>query len=408
MKTRTRCPSCGATFAVAQEYVGRKVKCAKCHVPFVISPAPVVQEDLTAPSAADTSADPAPSRRRRRLLLLAVALGAVAGAAGLVSYLVLRSTGEPGQGKRNPVVISVAKPLDIIDLGKGRTAKALYELKGHHCWVCCVAISPDSAYLASGDMSGTVRVWDSVAGRTLHTLNGHRGTVWCIEFSPREGPLVSAGDDATLRFWDVKEGNEIQVIRSMQGGVRSMSYTPDGSLVASGGTDGSIALWNVGSRSLARRWEAHSAEVNGVAFSRDGQHLLSGGADGTLRMWDFRKGTKIREFKDKHRRLCGVAFSPDGRHALSVGWGDMRAWDVQAGTTVREFSCKTSGRTVCLLRGGAQSGCHHNTRHHGGAALPLRRVWTLRRRHALGSRIVELCRQAGGTSGLGERDRVLP
>ncbi len=45
--------------------------------------------------------------------------------------------------------------------------------QAHKNWVLVVAWSPDAQYVASGDMDGTIHLWDPKSGKLLGTCSGH-------------------------------------------------------------------------------------------------------------------------------------------------------------------------------------------------------------------------------------------
>jgi WD40 repeat protein len=50
-------------------------------------------------------------------------------------------------------------------------------------------------------MDGTVKLWDPTTGRERCTLTGHTGKVGAVKFSP-DGTILATGDSSgTIRLW---------------------------------------------------------------------------------------------------------------------------------------------------------------------------------------------------------------
>jgi WD40 repeat protein len=68
-----------------------------------------------------------------------------------------------------------------------------------------VAYSPDGRRLATGNLDGSVKVWDATSGypRELLTLGGQSLPLGHVTFSPDGSRLAAAGGDSkAVRVWD--------------------------------------------------------------------------------------------------------------------------------------------------------------------------------------------------------------
>ncbi len=80
--------------------------------------------------------------------------------------------------------------------------------------VGCVAISPDSAYIACDGMNYGLHIWDVASGIKVRTLHGHQARIAGLAFSSTGRELVSVSDDKTIRFWDLPSGACVRLMET--------------------------------------------------------------------------------------------------------------------------------------------------------------------------------------------------
>lgn len=103
-----------------------------------------------------------------------------------------------------------------------------------------LAFSPDGAYLAVGDGSGRVVLWDGRLGRRLGVLADPETTTYqyvsALAFAPDGRTLAAAGDEGTLQLWDVASRRRIGAPLPTPGDtVTALAFGEDGdSLHAAG------------------------------------------------------------------------------------------------------------------------------------------------------------------------------
>jgi WD40 repeat protein len=174
--------------------------------------------------------------------------------------------------------------------------KALGKLRGHPQWVFGVAFMPDKDEVVSSCKDGTVFVWDVAAETPRLQLKGPGGAQ-SVAVSP-DGATIAAGYwDWSVRLWDSVAGKSLGVLRGHTIGVYGLAFSLDGTtLVSSSGNynrpdqRGEIKIWDVKTASAKHTKREHAGAVWTVCFSPDGKTLVTGGADQTVRLWDHQTG----------------------------------------------------------------------------------------------------------------------
>ncbi|XP_075219196.1 WD repeat, SAM and U-box domain-containing protein 1-like isoform X2 [Lycorma delicatula] len=193
------------------------------------------------------------------------------------------------------------------------TRALIKSIECHEETIHAICFSPDSVCLASGDLSGQLKLWhvNTFTAPLSIISDAHDLGVLGLEFMQNyerssNGKqmdlvyrLVSCGTDHLIRMWDVTvsevlDGQEangiIEPFRSLVGhssAVTSVHFNPTGSLIVSSSLDKTARLWDVTSQRCLRVLEAHSRYVDCCSFSRDHSLLATGSNDKMLIIWDL-------------------------------------------------------------------------------------------------------------------------
>ena len=128
--------------------------------------------------------------------------------------------------------------------------------------VTALAFSTDSRLLATGSLSGDLKVWEARTGRQLDSLTGNLGQVQDLAFSPDGTSLATSSSDGTVRLWDLGTGRQ--------------------TLTLANGVAGEVGAE---SKFCFRTLKVAYLGVGGkLAFSPDGTRLAYTAADGTVRV----------------------------------------------------------------------------------------------------------------------------
>ncbi len=203
--------------------------------------------------------------------------------------------------------------------------------------VYSVAFSPRGNVLASGNVDGSIRLWDVAdpahprpLGQPLTSVGGI--SVYSVAFSPGGHTLAIGSFDGSIRLWDIADPAHPRPLGPILTGgspVASVTFGLHGNILASGSVDGTIRLWNVADPKmpspLGQPLTGSTAAVESVAFSPDGHTLASGSVDGTIRLWSLPQTVITGSTLGGN----SVAFSPAG-HTLASGddAGAVRLWDI--------------------------------------------------------------------------------
>jgi len=215
---------------------------------------------------------------------------------------------------RDGNILATGSLTGTVKLWAPATGKQFLPQGGHEGSVHVVALSPDGKTAATASGENTLRLWEARVGKEAHVLPGHEGGVLAAAFLPDGRTLVSIGRDNTLRSWDVRTGRQLRQDRLSEAARRTLAVAPGGRLIALGG-EKEIILWDLAANQEVRRLPAGGS----VAFVPDGKTLLSWADDRLVHVWDVGTGKERRRFdgphfsEDAHDRIYCIAFSPDGK-----------------------------------------------------------------------------------------------
>ena len=94
----------------------------------------------------------------------------------------------------------------------GRTGAPAAVAPGHRAQVTSLRFSPDGAQLASGDASGTWKLWDLGSRTSRISTSLSAGAVLDLRFTPQGDVLLTQHEDDSVRSWRVADGRAAQLL----------------------------------------------------------------------------------------------------------------------------------------------------------------------------------------------------
>ncbi|KAI9732872.1 MAG: WD40 repeat-like protein [Cirrosporium novae-zelandiae] len=211
--------------------------------------------------------------------------------------------------------------------------------------------APSGYYVASGDVTGMIRVWDCVGeGATKGEYAIISGRINDIAWDGDSQRIIAVGDGKG-RFGHcitADSGNSVGEISGHTSLINSVSIRQQRPLRAATGSDDNSLVFLHGApfKFNTNLRGNHNNSVYGVAFSPDGSSLVSVGADRKIWLYDGKTGeVKGQIGEGEHKgSIFGVSWSSDSkRFATSSADQTIKIWDAEAGKSVQSWRMGEEG-----------------------------------------------------------------
>lgn len=208
------------------------------------------------------------------------------------------------------------------------TGKLLMALAGHKGDVTSLALGPDGQHVASGGDDGTVKIWDTRPDREVFTVTNNGVAINRVAYSPDGTRFVTGSDDGTIKMWDAATGEERLTIPGEHAGVYGVDFSPDGTRLAASYNNNLAKVFDL-QGNLLLTLRGHEGNVRGIEFTPDGKRIVTGSFDQTIRVWDATTGEELLRLTDPDGAVTRIALSPDGtRVAAAYSDGRVVVWDL--------------------------------------------------------------------------------
>ncbi|KAI9805284.1 MAG: WD40 repeat-like protein [Piccolia ochrophora] len=198
--------------------------------------------------------------------------------------------------------------------------------------------SPSGFYVASGDVSGSVRVWDCVGeGATKGEYHIISGRINDIAWDGDSQRIIAVGDGKE-RFGHcitADSGNSVGEISGHSSQINAVSIRPQRPLRAATGSDDTSLVFYHGAPfkfNTSLRGQ-HNNFVYGVAFSPDGSNLASVGADRRIWLYDGKTGEAKGQLGEGQHTgsIFGISWAKDSKKFVTASADQtVKIWDVEA------------------------------------------------------------------------------
>ncbi|KAM7375398.1 hypothetical protein PAMA_014481 [Pampus argenteus] len=191
--------------------------------------------------------------------------------------------------------------------------EVLFECTGHKDSVTCALFSHDSSLVATGDMSGMIKVWKVETKEEIWSFEV--GDLEWLEWHPCAPVLLAGTDDGNVWMWKIPSG-DCKTFQSSACQATSGKVLPDGKRAVVGYEDGTVRVWDLKQGNaihIIKGQDGHQGALTCLAYNKDGSLVLTGSVDGYAKLISTTTGKVVGAFS-----VEGAKGSKDNDESNSV------------------------------------------------------------------------------------------
>ncbi|KAJ7970292.1 66 kDa stress protein [Quillaja saponaria] len=239
-----------------------------------------------------------------------------------------------GDSKSNSILYTNGRSVVIMNLDNPLQVSVYAE----HSYPATVArFSPNGEWIASADVSGTVRIWGTHSGFVLKKeFKVLSGRIDDLQWSPDGLRIVACGEAKGKSFvrtfmWD--SGTNVGEFDGHSKRVLSCTYKPTRPFrIVTSGEDFLVNFYEGPPFKFKQSHRDHSNFVNCVRYSPDGSKFISVSSDKKGIIYDGKSGDKIGELSSEGAHtgsIYAVSWNPDGKEVITVSADkSAKVWEI--------------------------------------------------------------------------------
>lgn len=256
------------------------------------------------------------------------------------------------------------KSVRIID---AKTFQTIRSFQGHPQPAYAIAWSDDGSFIASGDESARIFIWDARTGKQIKLIYGeHQRGIQKLSFNHPRSLLMSTGKDDKILVWSIPGYKKVgqllgnganlyggtfhpltnmfasatltataRTYQTGPAGVKPMNFfgsDPQGQLdvcwnkagsqIMTGEKSGNAVIFDMKTLKKFGTLKGHMDFVTNVAFAPSGRLAATASPDRTVRLWDPKSLKQLAQLDEQSGVGSPVVFTADGKYMATVGIND--------------------------------------------------------------------------------------
>ncbi|TPX48017.1 hypothetical protein SeLEV6574_g02305 [Synchytrium endobioticum] len=227
------------------------------------------------------------------------------------------------------------------------------EYVGHSAHTTVARYAPSGFYIASADVNGNVRVWDTINAENLLKTEtrvfGGRVNDLCWDHESKRIIAVGDGKEKFGHAFFFDSASSVGEISGHSKAINSVTIRQDRPMKAvTASDDFTVNFYNGVPYKFGKSIKDHTRFVQAVRFSPNGEFFASAGMDAKIFLYNGQTGDKVAELTSAANSHTGgifaLSWSPDSKRVLSSS-ADMTAklWDVSSHSVVTTYNLSGAG-----------------------------------------------------------------
>ncbi|MEO0444568.1 MAG: WD40 repeat domain-containing protein [Verrucomicrobiota bacterium] len=245
---------------------------------------------------------------------------------------------------------------------RGKTGVVLWTAE-HGEEISHLALSENGAWVATGGVSGQVKVWSAQNGALKDRVLSHRGAVSSLDFSEDGEVLLTSSVDGSVSIWESASGLPLFGPWQPGSSVLGATFGAGDDWFLAWTEDGSATVWGWRNDQLLGGI-GHGDSVWTAALHPNDSLIATGSADQYLKVWDRKTGGLVLD-ANLGDPAFQLSFTPDGKTLVVVTQrGEIRFWSttdwreredfLQLTRSLESVEVSPDGRQLLLLSGGVE------------------------------------------------------